>query len=658
MTRGWVLLLIAALLGAWAVAQEEDKKSGPKETGVVERAGTRLVQIEVNLRGPKETLDALTRDDFELSIGKHQVQEFEVDKLCRDPVQSRSLDVAVREIASPVEGASALELGPTTFLFYFDQQHLTMAGRQESIDILEKMIPELIKNGNRGSIVSNGRNLETLAELTPDPEVLLAALEEMEGDFDHFDGDAQLEGHRISEVLDLMRVDSEGAVTLAREYYRDELWRVERNLRRLSMTLGRMATVDRPKAVIYFADNMRRAAGMHYLNLFGGYANRNMPVYSEPAAGGAAMGAQFPFDRVVDEAAAHGIRLYPIEGQGLEVSTPRIRESEGTLRILALETGGEAFLNGVQTPRILEKLEQDLSCIHMISFSPERLPRDVAQRVVVRVDRPNVEVQSRGRLVIQSDSARKGSRLMAAFATRSAAESEIAIHPTIVPTGYVDGKFTALVQVTVPRSEVPASTWDLGISVISRGKVRDASGRLTVNLPGAAVVLQESMTFVSGPFEIVSVAHNTTVDSIASNHVEGEWPKPNSAPASLGPIAVMQSRKAAILRGDQTMTSGHVAFAEDEPVLAGRSVTLVALVCRSEKVEGKLLIERQLAGADSVSFEPREIDLGEDACAVIHDNVRAGTMTPGTFHYRIQVHDRTDELIRGERRFFVWDGHP
>jgi len=214
MTRGWVLFPIAALLGSWAVAQEEDKKSEPKETGVVELAGTRLVQIEVNLRGPKDTLDSLTRDDFRLSIGRRRVQEFEVDKLCRDPDQSRSLEKVADETGSPAEGTPALVLGPTTFLFYFDQQHLTMAGRQTSIDILETMIPELIQNGNRGSIVSNGRNLETLAELTTDPEVLLTALEEMEGDFDHFDEDAQLEGDRVSEVLELMSINYEDAAML------------------------------------------------------------------------------------------------------------------------------------------------------------------------------------------------------------------------------------------------------------------------------------------------------------------------------------------------------------------------------------------------------------------------------------------------------------
>ena len=143
-----------------------------------------------------------------------------------------------------------------------------------------------------------------------------------------------------------------------------------------------------------------------------------------------------------------------------------------------------------------------------------------------------------------------------------------------------------------------------------------------------------------------------------SSKLEGEWPKPNAALVSLGPIAVVQSRSAAILRDDETRTSGPVAFTEEEPVRTDRPLTLVALVCKSRDVKQELLIERQLVGADSVHFEPMEIELGKDDCAVIHDNVKSGTMTPGAFRYRIQVHDRTDELIRSERRFFAWDGAP
>ena len=92
------------------------------------------------------------------------------------------------------------------------------------------------------------------------------------------------------------------------------------------MVLGSLALIDRPKAVVYFADNMRRNAGQHYLDLFGEFAKR------ESAATGAeahlapnapAGGAQHPFDQVVNQAAAYGVRLYPVEGQGLETPSHR-----------------------------------------------------------------------------------------------------------------------------------------------------------------------------------------------------------------------------------------------------------------------------------------------------------------------------------------------
>jgi VWFA-related protein len=677
MARGAAAVSVAVLLGASVAAQDAGDGSKPESTDLVERTGARLVQIEVNLSGPPEALDGVTRDDFRLQIGGRKITDFEVDMLCRDPGRGRSLDVAAGDVARPPE-APVPALGPATFLFYFDQQHLTLGGRQESIDILKAMIPELIRDGNRGTLVSNAAKLETLADLTTDPQVLLSALQELQGNHEHFDTDAQQEQTRIAEVLDYIGIgsnatdtgsqrDYQQALSLARQYYQDELWRAERNLRRFSMVLGSLALIDRPKAVIYFADNMRRNAGQHYLDLFGEFAKRestgSSPMTDIPKPAEAPMiTAQHPFDQVVNQAAAYGVRLYPVEGQGLETeshrapTTKQFRDSENTLRDLAAETGGEAFLNGVRTSKIVETLQQDLSCIYLVSFGPEGLPEDVAQKVIVNVDRPKVQVHSQGRIIIQSDSARKTSRLMAAFASPKSVEGSISVHPSVVPTGYEDGKFMALVQVTVPGSEVPASTWDLGASVISKGTTREASGRLTVSQAGAPVVLQESMTFSPGPFEVVAVAHNTTVDGVGSEQFDGEWPQPNAQLASLGPIAVVQTTKGAIKRGDQTRTSAFVSFAEDEPVLADREVTLVALVCKSSDVKDDLLVERQLVGASSVHFDPIEVDLGKDPCMVIHDRIKPKTMTPGAFHYRIQVHDAKEELVRGDRRFFVWDG--
>jgi len=104
--------------------------------------------------------------------------------------------------------------------------------------------------------------------------------------------------------------------------------------------------------------------------------------------------------------------------------------------------------------------------------------------------------------------------------------------------------------------------------------------------------------------------------------------------------------------------SGLLAFAEEEPVRTDRFVVLVTVICKSRDVKDALLVHRQLVGAGSVRFDPMEIDLDEEDCALIRDVVPSGTMTPGAFRYRIQVHDASNELAEAERRFFAWDGEP
>ena len=674
----WTLPTLVLLLSVWVPAQEGDTDDEtPRSTSMVERAGARLVQLDVTLRGPASTLDALTRDDFVLKLGITRIDDFEVDKVCRDSSAGRSLEVPVGGIREPEEPAAVPlpGLGPTTFLFYFDQPHLTMAGRQEGVEIARELIRELIVDGNRASIVSNAAGLETLVELSDDPEELLAAIKALEGDVDQWDMYAQLEEARIEEVLGYLGVagggqrDYQKAVTLAKQYYQEELWRAERDLRRFAMVLAQFATIDQPKAVIYMADNMRSNAGEHYLDLFGEFAKREASESLESkwntlAPGGSAMMAQVPFDQVVNQASAYGVRLYTIAAQGMTTTTGaapttiRFRHAEATLSNFATETGGRAFLFGVRAPKIVERIQEDLACLYLVSFDPTGFAQDVPLPVTVNVSRPKVKVQVRGRIILQSESSRLTSRLLAAFASPEAGENSIAVRPEVIPTGHTDDGFNALVQVRVPGSEVPGSTWDLGASVVSRGKIREASGRLTVSHPGAPVVLQQPMAFRPGPYEIVAVAHNTTLDNMGSEQIEGEWPKPNAEPAAVGPIAVLQRAQAAIQRGDEIKTSGLLAFAEEEPVRTDRFVALVTIVCKSRDVKDALLVERQLVGASSVHFEPMEMDLHDEVCALIRDVVPPDTMTPGAFRYRIQVHDARDELVRAERRFFAWDGEP
>jgi hypothetical protein len=304
------------------------------------------------------------------------------------------------------------------------------------------------------------------------------------------------------------------------------------------MSLGLLGDdVDPPKAVLYFADTMRNNPGNLYLDLFPTSSVINQSHGDLPQETNL-------LDGVIQEASAHGIRFYPVEAQGItapyDIGVPSlagsynatlnqmstrsgVQDAQGTLTSLALETGGAAFLNGVGSEKIVSGCRR--SPLHLlISFDPTG-SEDRPLGVFVRVHKENVKSVVRGELVIQSASASRTSRLLAAFAAPDALLSEVAMRTTVIPTGWADDGFTALVQVAVSARDVPATTWDVGTSLVSRERVRDeGSGRITVSVPGVPVVFEREVKFSSGPYELVSVAQEVQLGQVGSRRDEGSWP--------------------------------------------------------------------------------------------------------------------------------------
>lgn len=64
MTRRTVVSIVAAALAAAALAA--DPQETPKDVGLVERASTRLAQLDVTVSGPKGGISGLTAADFEI----------------------------------------------------------------------------------------------------------------------------------------------------------------------------------------------------------------------------------------------------------------------------------------------------------------------------------------------------------------------------------------------------------------------------------------------------------------------------------------------------------------------------------------------------------------------------------------------------------------
>jgi len=464
------------------------------------------------------------------------------------------------------------------------------------------------------------------------------------------------------------------ARNLARMYGREEKWRTERALTRFSMVLSRMSTLPPPKAAVYFADRMRSNAGDHYSYLVAATTVTVGGRSGSPTANADAMQATsrvMAFDSVLDEAAAHGVRLYTVQGEGIVsgyqhvptsvmtfkagtdsmlAANQRFTEARSSLGAFAHETGGQVFLHGASAESIADRIQNDLDCFYILSFDPVGLKEDKAMPVLVLMTPPGVKAGTRGRIVIQSESARLESELTAAFVAPDSNDSGPPLRGTIVPLGFEKGEYRALVQVAIPGSPRANATWDVGLSLISGTRVPwKTSRRLAIASPGVPVILEVVVPFDPGLYELVMVAKEEGSATISTGLLEGEWPEPNNRDSSIGPIALLQPGTGAFVRDDDVRRQGSVA--QDELARTSLPTALVGIVCYPKK--GSLRVERSLVGASSATFPALILDDSTTRCSVFSDSIPADTMTSGSFRYEVRVVHDGVEVASGSREFLA-----
>lgn len=687
MTRGRIAVVLAVALATAAPAADEPEK--PKDIGLMERASTRLAQLDVTVTGPKQSIRGLGVDDFEVRLNDKLVPGVIVDDLCVG--SAANVASAAPPVATPtpetaaVPHAEAPVRAPTaTYLLYFDMPHLTQGGRRGAIDAARAMLPKLLAGGNRGMLVVNAAELKTLVPVTDDLKALDGALERMINDVKLFDSYSATEDTRLAEIIQEMTISVDASLALAERYAADERFRQERDLRRLSMVLGRLADLDPPKAALYFADTMRQNAGEHYLAFFSGTTLKGSNGMHAPDAAsienGATTGA-LPLDRVMNEASSFGVRFYTIEGQGIQgadtfiqssgsasrmggggggnqsspaVYTQRVRDAQVTLGSLAAETGGRAFINGVAPARMASQINDDMSCVYLLSFDPKGFAQDKPLAVSVTVKRPKVTASVRGRLVIQSDESRLTARVLSAFATASTTPGTTPLRVGVIPVAYENGHFKARVQVSVPGSAVPSATWDLGASLVTRGVVwQDGAGRIEVKQPGVPVALERDMEFTSGEYELVAVAHEVTTDTLLSEESHGKWPDLEAEPACVGPVAVSQPARGGFLRNGSSLTQGALVVADGDPLRPGVPTAVIALVCRAKDQTKPVRVVRTLIGETETPVGSTDLVLKDDRCGQIVDLIPAKVLGEGSYRYVLSVTSGGIELAHSERKLIV-----
>ncbi len=663
--KSGLVMVFALVLCLQAAAQETGE---PKKLGLHTRTGSRLFQVDLSISGDPDVIRSLEPADFKLKIGIHKLTDFILDRLCDYPDASIAQGPDEPTVQAPVSR-------PGSYLFYFEQPHLTQAGRHNALAQARELIPMLIRDGNRAMIVSNAERQVTLTGFTEDRAELLAALDDLEQDPTQLSTWATRESGRVDSVITAMNeIDTvEHAAAVARRHQREDHLLTKRNLNRLEATLPRLAGLAAPKVVLYFADTMRNNAGELYLAFFSPEVIAAVPTLSVMQTD--ALTARIPFDRVVQAAAANSIRFYPIQAEGLTfevqrlgltrrglaiagnvptVTSDRSRMAQDTLASLAVETGGLYFINGPSADVIADTIRSDLNCLFIVSFDPSPYSMDEPHRFVAKLKRKGARLHSRGQVLFQSESTKLTDRLLAAFTAPGSDDPQISVIESLIPLDYEGGEFKALLQVAVSGVPVPGARWDVGASVVdSHSEVVDASGQMTVSAPGAPVIFEQEMSLSPGPFQVVSVAHEHITGLVASSEGETDWPKPDPDQASMGPIALVQPVEAVFVRDGNVRGRGSLALGDDRAAITDRPTALVGLVCtaKGRKRWDDTRVERRLVGNTSVSFPDLEPESSRDRCIQIRDVIPAFALSEGSFRYEIDLY-RGDEKLTGSTRDF------
>lgn len=652
-----------------APAPQSGADREPQPSSLVERAESRLAQLDITVTGEPDVVSSLTAEDFVVRVNFRRIVDFHLDRFCA-PGSATGPDSST---STSIPGEPRSEALAASYLFYYDQTQLTLAGRQRALDVSRQLIPSLITGGHRAMIVSNAAELEVIQAFTSDPRTLLEALERLEHDRTQWDAFSEEEEGRIALVVNALNKEStvHRAINVARGFQREESWRTARSLRRLATTLARLADVKRPKAVIYFADALRSNPGEHYLTFFGEAHRRFHPALAGIRSDGFTAG--LAFDRLINEAAAQGIRFYAVQAQGLVTTADRRlpgvsavlrtqaypsssrlrhRDAQNTLNNMAGETGGEAFINGVPAHKIARRMLEDISCLYVVSFDPTGFQQDAPLRAEVKLRNKQVQARMRGRLVLPSPSARLSARLLAAFALAEPHAHDSGVRAHFVPTGYDSGSYTALLQLSVPGTALPGATWDVGASLVSRQKVREeVAGRVSVELQGVPVVLEREVRVEPGSYEVVTVAHEVRTGFVLSDSLRLDWADPDARPFSIGPLTLLQPAAGVFERAGEIRTSGSLALADGEPVSVDLPTALIGLVCRGRRQRGALSVARRLVGAGELDFPLLELDLGPDRCVQLRDLVPANTIGPGLYRYEVRLLDGRGTVAETFREF-------
>jgi VWFA-related protein len=360
------LLLCLTLLSHAAHAQQKPVPAVENEPEEVIRLDTELVQVRAVVTDSKgQPVDGLTQDDFEVfEDGKPQPISF--FSVVRAPGREEA------RVAAP--GAKPNRAAPArTVVLLVDTLHLAPGNLVRAKGFMRKFVNEMMTDSDVVAIVSTSGNLGILQQFTSDRRVLRRAIDRLTP----FLGKAftAFTPALAAGVLDGSEDAIKTAVIILHE---------EEGYMSSTKEANEGVAMARAREVLAEADRLRRVTLQTLdavIERLGKMKGQRLLAYvsngftSIDAAGS---GDYQPLERVIGRAGRAGVAVYSLYGIGLYYGVHPLSTgmpsgaAEQTLRDIAEETGGRAFINSNDMGIMLKKMLDANRVYYTLAYYPPK----------------------------------------------------------------------------------------------------------------------------------------------------------------------------------------------------------------------------------------------------------------------------------------------
>ena len=371
----------------------------------VDTVDVRVVNVDVFVTDKKgEPVTGLTRDDFELLENRRPVaitNFYAVEQgRQRDLDPGAVADLPVPPGAPPraIAAAAVPEEQRLHLIVYIDNFNIRPANRNRVLREIGYFLNTNVGRDDRVMLVSYDRSLKVRRPFTSDPQLVSAALDELE----------RVTAHGVSRDDErrrtLEQIDESRSVNAAASYARMHAESMENDLRftlgALKDLIGTLAGLPGRKAILYVSDGLPMVPGQDVFHA--------VDARFAAEGGTGILTDSFSYDSSRDfrelahTANANRVSFYTIDAAGLRLQSSFAAENarpnvsvlvdssynsnhQSPLRFLAETTGGQAILNTNRVLPGLQKVARDFDTYYSLGFSPTHAANGRYHGLEVRV---------------------------------------------------------------------------------------------------------------------------------------------------------------------------------------------------------------------------------------------------------------------------------